>query len=123
MLEMELKTEKQIDLTEFGGEGEVIMSPPTLRRTINMKNELGKCTRISQKNGEVSLENAPQGDMEVLGVLVYVEKAPFKTTVKDFLAYCDVLDEKSRGSAARLFDEMTQIAYDLDKGDASPLED
>lgn len=119
---MEIKTEKNIDLTEYGGEGEIIMSIPPLSRQIKLKNELCKGAHITRKNGAVSIEDMPQGDLEVLGVLVYVDKAPFKSTVKDFLDYCDALDDKERGSASRLYNKMSEIAYELDRGDASPLD-
>ena len=119
---MNVKAESRIDLEEFGGEGEVIMSPPSLRRTINMKNELGKSARIARRNGEVVMEDALQGDLELLGVLVYVEKAPFAANAKSFLAYCDTLEAKDPSAGIRLFDEMTNIAYKLDKGECSPLD-
>lgn len=120
---MDLKTEKLIDLTAYGATGEVVMSAPTLRRTIDMKNEMGKGARIIRKGGSVTMEDAPQGDMEILGILTYVEKAPFKRTVESFLTFCDELDANDRGSASRLFDDMAIAAYELDQGGASPLED
>ena len=119
---MDVRSERRIDLTEFGGEGEIIMSPPSLRRTINMKNELGKSARIARRNGEVVMEDALQGDLELLGVLVYVEKAPFATNAKSFLAYCDTLEDKDPTAGTRLFDKMTDIAYRIDKGECSPLD-
>lgn len=118
---MEIKTEKNIDLTAYGGEGEIIMSIPPLSRMIRLKNEVCKGAHISRKNGAVSIEDVPQGDLEVLGVLTYVDKAPFKCTVKDFLDFCDTLDAKDRGSASRLYNDMSEIAYELDKGGSSPL--
>lgn len=119
---MNVKSERIIELEEYGGEGQIIMSPPSLRRTINMKNEVGRSSRIARRNGEVIMEDALQGDLELLGVLVYVEKAPFKCTVKGFLDYCDMLEAKDPSAGARLFDDMTEIAYNLDKGECSPLD-
>lgn len=118
---MRVRAEIKIDLAEYGGEGEVVMTNPGLRRITEMKNELGKSASITRGQGQIKVQDALQGDMEILGVLVYVSKAPFKCTVETFLRYCEELEKEDITAGSRLFEAMTSAALRLDKGEVSPL--
>ena len=120
---MDMKVKYTIGLERYGVEGQIVLSAPGLRRMNEMKNAVGKSATISRVGGEVTLENALQGDLELLSILVYVEKAPFRPTVEGFLAFCDKLDERNNGDSLVLFEEMKEKVGLIDERSASPLAD
>lgn len=120
---MDMKVKYTIGLERYGVEGQIVLSAPGLRRMNEIKNAVGKSATISRVGGEVTLENALQGDLELLSILVYVEKAPFRPTVEGFLAFCDKLDERNNGDSLVLFEEMKEKVGLIDERSASPLAD
>lgn len=115
---MDMECRFVIPLEKYGAEGSVTMSAPTIRRAVELKNMIGRMARINGRDHSVDLSQVDAGDMEVLGVLVYVEEAPFSRTVPSFLEFCDTLD---KGRDRELFSEMERYAECIDKGECSPL--
>lgn len=114
-----------IDLEEFGLPGqEVVMSAPSVTRMTKLKNAMSRASSIRRnRNDDLSLEDIQKGDLDLLGVLVYVESAPFDATVPSFLTFCDELYARKRGSDSRLLSKMEDTAHRIDRGEvASPLE-
>lgn len=112
-----------IDLEDYGTDGEIVLSAPGIRRMRELKNEMSRPARVSKKGSEVSVSEVQQGDMEILGILVYVQSAPFERNVESFLEFCDKLAEIKRGNDNRLYDAMIDAVKRIDTGEAaSPLE-
>lgn len=116
------RPEIKIDLNRYGYDGEVVMSRPSFRKLRDLRNAITSKAKYVKEDGEVTLQNIPQGDVEILGVLVYVQSGPFRFDVESFLKFCDKIDAVQIGNANRLFDEMNSAAEELDKEAASPLD-
>lgn len=93
--------EKEIDLSDYGMEGKIVLRTPTLRRTIKMNNEMGKYTKIDKDNPANS--TVELGMVGILTALSYVVEAPFQPNINSFLAYCDRMDDNCLGSADLLY--------------------
>ena len=104
---------KQIDLSAFGGEGVMEVSLPTLSMKVKLKNELGKRARMKVVDGEQILTYDDMGDVEILKTLSYVRSAPFQTTVRGFLAYCDSLDAVQVGNGEKLLQAIADAVAEL----------
>lgn len=107
-----------LDLKSYGGKGELILAPPSLRKLIDMRNKVAK-VKASSAGTTMDVE---VGDMELMSVLTYVRSAPFKTDMESFLEYCDGLEEKEAGISVRLYDDMRLAIESIDKGECNPLE-
>lgn len=120
---MATRSEIMIDLTEFGLTGTAVVAFPSLRKQVMMKNALGNCAKIEMVNGEQVIKETRLGDSEIIEVLGFVAKAPFPTDLKGFYDFCDQMDEHDFGSAARLFDALSDAKQRIQEGQESPLED
>jgi hypothetical protein len=120
---MTARSEITIDMSEFGAEGTIIMTFPSLRRQAMMKNALGNCAKIEVVNGENVVKETNLGDVEIVEVLGFVAKAPFPTDLKGFYAFCDRMDERDLGSASRMFEAMTKAKNAIQEGEVSPFAD
>lgn len=118
---MAIRSEIYIDLKKFGGEGQVIMAFPSARALNNMNNALGRTIITKMVDGKPEVVGALVGDKQLIEVLAYVWKAPFKQNIDSFLAYCDTLDEKMHGASVDLLEEMTKAKESIEKGDESPF--
>lgn len=126
MTEMDLKTIISIPLEKYGGKGVVEVSAPTLRRKIEMKNQLGKLAKMSvaldeKDEGRKVDITLDEGYQYIITNLVYVRKAPFPLDVEGFLRYCDRLDERELGMGELLLDTIHEATLAIDSGDASPF--
>lgn len=110
-----------IDLTEFGMAGEMVIAPPTLRKTIEMKNAMGNCTKTHLVDGKPVVDETRLGDVDVIMALAYVRSAPFRITLDGFLSYCDLMDSRSFGSAEKLYERMNEIIDTYRDGAKSPF--
>ena len=111
----------KIDLAEYGMQGEIILSNPSLRKTIEMKNALGNCTKTHLVDGKPVIDETRLGDVDIIMMMAYVKSAPFKADLKGFLSYCDVLDNKEMGSAQRLYDTLSTMTEAFRNGAKSPF--
>ena len=111
----------KIDLTEFGMSGEIILGNPTLRKTVEMKNALGNCTKTHIVDGKPVVDETSLGDVDIIIMMSYVRSAPFKADLKGFLNYCDVMDNKEMGSAQRLYDRLSALTEVYRAGAKSPF--
>ena len=66
---MTARSEITIDMGEFGAEGTITMTFPSLRRQAMMKNALGNCAKIEVVNGENVVKETNLGDVEIVEVL------------------------------------------------------
>lgn len=118
---MDIQQTTKIDLAEFGMVGEMVIGNPTLRKTIEMKNALGNCTKTHLVDGKPVIDETRLGDVDVIIMLSYVRTAPFKVDLNGFLSYCDLMDSRNVGSAQKLFDKMTEIINEYKDGAKSPF--
>lgn len=123
MADMDLKTIIEIPMEKYGAEGVVKVAAPTLRRTIEMRNRLGRLTKMrltadDNRSAEVTVDD---GYQYIITTLVYVREAPFPLDTEGFLRYCDRLDAKANGSGQALLEDIHSAALAIDSGDASPF--
>lgn len=111
----------KIDMSEFGMAGEVILGPPTLRKTIEMKNALGNCTKTHLVNGQPVVDETSLGYVDIIITLSYVRSGPFRTDLDGFLHYCDMLDEKEVGLAQKFYDRIALMTEPYKDGAKSPF--
>lgn len=123
-LNMDMSMCVTIDLGEYGLPGQqIVMSAPSVSRMTRLKNAMSSSSSIRRRNADISLEDLQKGDLDIMGVLVYVESAPFDTTVRSFLDFCDEMYARKRGSDSQLLAAMEETAHKIDTGEvASPLE-
>ena len=117
---MAARSEIPINLEEFGLSGIAIVA--SLRKQAMMKNALGNCARIEVEGGQKVIKETRLGDSEIVEVLGFVAKAPFPTDLNGFYDFCDRMDERDFGSAARLFDALSAAKARIQEGLESPLE-
>lgn len=121
---MDFLMEKHIALSEYGGEGEIVIGPQTLRSSTRLKNEISRRTvRTCVSNGEVETVGMPidAGDVEILQVLSYIRKAPFSLDIEAFLNYADALDRVRPGISISLMEDIKARIEEL-KEEPSPLD-
>ena len=118
---VDIQQTTKIDMTEYGMVGELVMGNPTLRKTVEMKNALGNCTKTHLVDGKPVVDETRLGDVDIIIMLSYVRTAPFKADLNGFLAYCDLMDSRNMGSAQRLFDRMNEIVNEYKEGAKSPF--
>lgn len=111
---MDVTTIVNIDLAEYGGEGTLEMGMPTLRRLTEIKNETSRRVRLMKAEDSTYMDGLQQGDLEILSVLMYVRRAPFKTTISGFLAYTDTLDEVRVSNGQRLLRRMQEVMREFE---------
>lgn len=116
---MDLKTVFTIDLAEFGGDGLMEMGNPSFRRMNEIKNEATRRARIDPNTN--TMDRVPQGDLEILSVLMYVRKAPFTCTIEGWLRYCDILEEKDPLASYALFERMKDVMNQFEELKRSPF--
>lgn len=109
-----------IDLVEFNKTGIIEMGRPSQRNKTMMQNALGNCSRTHMERGVPVVDETRIGDAEIIQTLVYVRKAPFNNTLKDFLAYCDTMEP---GVDTDLFDKMLETRRIIETGQTSPFAD
>lgn len=112
----------KMDMTEFGMVGEIILGPPTLRKTIEMKNAMGNCTKTHMgPDGKPIIDETRLGDVDIIMNLAYIRNAPFRMDLDGFLHYCDLLDEKEVGLAQRFYDKLVLMIEPYKDGAKSPF--
>lgn len=120
---MDAVTMIEIDLADYGSEGKVILSPPSLRKLTMTKNMLAKCTSAKNVNGQTVVEDVCVGDAEIVQYLQYVRISPFKQTVEGVLDFTDKLDEIEYGNGERFWNDVVKGAEAIVRGDISPFVD
>jgi len=118
---MDMQQMTKIDMTEFGMVGEVVLAPPSLRKTVEMKNALGNCTKTHLVDGKPVVDETRLGDVDIIMMLAYIRSAPFKTDLGGFLHYCDLLDEKELGTAQKFYDRLSALTNVYRDGAKSPF--
>lgn len=113
----------KIDLAQFGGQGVIEIGEPYFTKKVMTKNIAASLMKVHREGGYEVVSDANPGDIEVLSMLQYVRKAPFGTTLKEFYAYCDKLDDQDVGSASRMYQAIQDAVLEYTgKGDEnSPL--
>lgn len=106
----------EIELSDYGMEGRIIMGKPSYRKFTDMKNEVSRRVELRKKEegGDVKLVGVLQGDIDIIAVLTYVRSAPFRCTVDGWLAYCDRLEAIDYSYSYDLFDRMKAIAEEVE---------
>ena len=111
----------KMDMTEFGMVGEVILGPPTLRRSVETKNALGNCTKTHLVDGKPVIDETSLGYVDIIITLSYVRSAPFRPNLEGFLHYCDMLDDKEVGLAQKFYDKLVIMTGPYKDGAKSPF--
>lgn len=120
---MEVSSIIEMDLTDYGSEGKVVLAPPSLRKLAMTKNMLAKCTRSRQVDGQVIMDEARIGDSEIIQILQYVRTSPFPQTVEGVLDFTDKLDAVQFGNGMRFWEDVEKGAEKIEKGLVSPFAD
>lgn len=107
-----------INLEEFGGKGEIVMSAPTFRRKVEYENLCGMQGRV-ELNGK-ELKKAMAGNLKILVLIEFTEKAPFRKDVEPFLKFMDGLEEAG-GDPDGLYDRMFEAVDEIKGGKTSPF--
>lgn len=110
-----------VELSDYGGEGTVELCAPSLRKVREAQNIVGKYSKFNTRTGENIVDGSHISDIQIIGLMSYIRKAPFDTTLDGFLDYGDILDEKTPGSATRLMNDLISVARGIDNGDVSPF--
>jgi len=110
----------EIDLTEFGATGTVVMDQPGYGRKCKFMSKAQKYT-AKNPDGSPNMAESDQIMFAIIDVLMHVKEAPFKMDVDPYLNYLDRLDEKAYGTGEALYNRMREASNQLDRGDASPL--
>jgi len=109
-----IKPVRMIDLAAFGGEGEIEMRAPNMRKQNEFKNTISKYVKVNRNMESVEMKDElPMGDLEIAMAMSYTWKAPFGTTITGFLNYCDELDENG-GDSLALFQAMQKAIAEID---------
>mgnify|MGYP000949819341 CR=1 FL=1 len=108
-----------IDLSKYGGNGEVVMGEPSLRQQTIAGDAIGQRTALD-KNNKPLMEGTKLVSIEIINTLSYVKSAPFKPDLDSFLKFTDELEEKD-GDSNGLYSEMRQTAKDIREGKHSPF--
>ena len=119
----EVKKIIEKDLADFGLEGTLVMRAPNRRKKNDLKNAVGRCTKLVQGENGPEIEEADLGDMEICNILAYVYKAPFTITLKGYLEYADLLSKYGKDDEEeQLYDFMMESVREI-KEAGSPFAD
>lgn len=117
-----IHTEITLDLEKYGVKDTVVVSPPTFRRKVMLKNLLGKSMNARySESGEAMVDSVNLGDAEVLKLLVYVKSAPFTMSIDSFLDFCEKLDDIELGRASEFYEELNEAVKKVETS-KGPLE-
>lgn len=114
----------RIDMQRYGMAGEIVVREPRLTRRRKAENAIGRVSGIGVNN-VVELDKTSVGDINTIMTLMYVDKAPFPTDLEDlegFYAFCDLLDDRDRGAADRLWDDLCAAVKEITEGRVDPLD-
>lgn len=112
---MDMKTIVTIDLEEYGAEGTIEMGMPSFRKLTEMRNEASRYVRIQKKGDEAYVDGLLQGDQELLSVLMYVKKAPFRCNIEGWFKFCDKIEAEDPSASYRLFRKMQSVMMEFEK--------
>ena len=119
---MDIQGNISVDLKEFGGAGQIVLAPLSLRRQNELANLLGSVTM--RDNGEFTPVKVKLGDLSMIKVLVYIKTAPFNTRLDDlepFFEFCDELDSNLPGASIELWDRLSKAAEELEARSTHPF--
>lgn len=119
---MDIQGNITVDLKDYGGAGQIVLAPLSLRRQNELANSLGSVS--VGEYGEVAPVKMKLGDLSMIKVLVYVKSAPFGTRLDDlepFFQYCDDLDEKQPGASKRLWERLNKAVEELEGRTTHPF--
>lgn len=111
-----------IDLTAYGmPEKELVLSAPTFGRKVAARNASTAKAKVSRNGKETSLTDIGAADQEIIGLLAYVERAPFQVTLQGFMGFMDRLDSVKKGNADHLWDEIIADIRRIAEGNDGPF--
>lgn len=121
---MDMEGSIVMDLTEYGAEGQIVLSMPRFTRKNELANALSKY--ISVKGERPVINDLEFGDLSILSTLAYVSKAPFyiglDKGVKPFMDFMDSLDKTGSANADRLWKDIQENAGRIINGETHPLQ-
>lgn len=110
-----------IPLSEYGMEGEIILSPLTFRMKTNLANALYE---IDEHGGQHVKKGLLPGDVALFATLAYIKKAPFKVSLSDlepFYDFADKVDNVKLGNMDALWARITKEVSRIESGENHPL--
>lgn len=118
---MEVRPSITVNLNEYGVEGAIRLEPLTLRREVQMKDNIGRCNHYSGNGEELRIDRIDTGSALVYTVMAYITQGPFKTNdIKSFLGFMDSVDEAG-GSSSELFKRLQKEIGRIKEGQLSPF--
>ncbi len=108
-----------IDLSKYGGKGEVVMGEPSLRQQTAAGDAIGQHTTLGKDNKPV-MKGMDLVSIDIINTLSYVKSAPFKPELESFLNFTDELED-GNGDSNGLYSEMSQTAKEIREGKHSPF--
>ncbi len=110
-----------IPLSEYGMEGEIILSPLTFRMKTNLANALYE---LDEHGNQHVKKGLMPGDVAIITTLSYVKKAPFKTNLSDlepFFDFADKADEVKPGNMDAIWARISKEVSRIESGENHPL--
>ena len=93
-----------IDLKEYGSDGEIVIRMPSARKQNEFLNATSKYV-VQSENGRTLKDGAPLGDIQILTMLQYISKAPFSISINGFLDFTDSLEPEQSIELQRRIEE------------------
>lgn len=122
-MEIDVKPNRIIDLTEYGLSGEITLEAPGFFKKKQFQNNVGKCTHF--KDIEMKeIESQDIGDMMIYRVMQFIVTAPFKfESIDGFYKFMERVDKVKFGNADKLFEAMQKACAELEEDKNRPLEE
>jgi len=108
----EIKKILTIDLAEYGAEGTIEMRKPSPRKEHDFLNLISRYS-VKGDSGMTIKEGAPLGDIRIISMLMYVNRAPFALTLDGYLDFTDRLEPEMAAALQKRMEEgASEVASD-----------
>lgn len=118
---METRPKIIVDLADYGMTGEIILEPLTCRRSIELKNNLGRTIHYSGSPENPRIDYQDLGDIQVYSLLAYITEAPFPIKLDSFKNFLDRADAVSFGNGERIMERIQAEVKRIKDGELSPF--
>lgn len=120
---MDIQGSIGIDLTKYGSEGSIIVSPLTFRMKTRLANALYE---LDERGTQHVRKGLAPGDVAVITILAHISEAPFKVdlcNLDSFYDFADTIDSVRIGSMDKLWVEITSAVDRIEDGSSHPLQE
>lgn len=119
---MDIQGSIPIDLTGYGMEGEIVVSPLTFRMKTKLANALYE---IDEYGNQRVRKGLASGDVAVITILAHISEAPFGIDLVNpntFYDFADSVDRVKIGNMDKLWTEITSAVGKIEDGSSHPLQ-